>query len=138
MQFKNVTIYATSGMFGVSRIAAKEAQVTVEPYAQYARALRVVFKAPRKRNARGFMVAYDPFLVIVEGLNGPEPETFVEKPAGVTGLIIKESKYSSCDPRYQTEALELIEKTGCKVLFKAVGEVPVLPEEQPAAKGAVA
>ena len=119
---KKVTIYLTSSFLGnVTRTEARLYETGRRRYAQYERAPYLKFKPKGKRKFRIWHGTFQPYAVVVEGWDGPDPgngfnpsETFEYGPLGkVTGAS---AKYSSFDPRYKSDFDAVLEASGAKII----------------------
>lgn len=122
MKTGKVTMYVKGEFLGnVVKIEAKEAEIEIKPFAQYTKAVHVTFKKPRQKKARCLVQSYSPSLLVLEGWGHPDPASPwtppVERENGVT---VRESKYSSCDERWQSDfngtMAEYLEKNGATVV----------------------
>jgi len=102
---RKVTIYTTSDFMG--SIVKREGTLIdfgVQKYAQFDRCPFVRYTPKGKRNPAGFCKTFQPYLLIIDGWNHPNPDDFFND--GVTnadGVTIKESRYISFDERYKTD-----------------------------------
>lgn len=100
----------------IIKIEATEATIEIKPYAQYPNAVHVTFRKPRQRKDRGFVQSYRPSLLVLDGWGHPDPAS----PWKPISEGCSESKYMSCDERWQSDfdaAIEAyIETTGTLVL----------------------
>ena len=108
---EKVTIYAGSGMFGVHKIEGKLIAHGRKKFAQYDNAPFIHFVEKGKRTPKGYCEGYKPFFLILKGHGHPNPDDpFVTNDLdGVPGMVIKKSRYASCDSRYQTDFNALID-----------------------------
>lgn len=101
-----VTMYY-GGSFGVQKLECKLIDFGTKPYAQYKDAAFVRYVPKGKRKPCGFVMGYHPFILILEGVNHPNPDDAFG-PAKITvyesgEVITKQTRYSSFDERYNTE-----------------------------------
>jgi hypothetical protein len=103
---KMVTIYTTTefGM-GIAKWTGKLVDFGRMKYAQYDSAPFFTFVPKRKRSAFRFVKASHTYVLILEGVNHPEPADFYgEAKKSEDGLVtIKESRYTAFDDRYKNE-----------------------------------
>ena len=99
-----VTLYFHGG-FGMSKIEATRLKVEVREHAQYARGVYVEFLPKRARKLRGFVQAYGPSLVVLEGWGHPDPDDafLPEEPGQAEDVTIRRGRYSMCDPRWESD-----------------------------------
>jgi hypothetical protein len=97
------TIYVSSA-FGWDTIEAHDVLIEVGNYAQYARALHVSFRLPRKRKRKDF-VRTDHKVVVIEGWGHPP---FVKDAFGATEDGCSSSRYSSFSAAYTVEFREAL------------------------------
>lgn len=101
-----VTMYY-GGSFGVQKCECKLIDFGTKPYAQYKDAAYVKYVPKGKRKPCGFVLTSYPFLIIIEGVNHPNPaDSF--GPSKTThydsgSVVTKETRFSSFDERYKTE-----------------------------------
>jgi hypothetical protein len=93
-----VTIYI-GGSFGVSKHEATLIDHGRQRYAQYEAAPFVTFTPRGKRKARSWAQGYHPYLLILAGHGHPDPQAWLVPAAGGDQV----SRYSSCDPRWETD-----------------------------------
>ena len=101
-KYTDCTLYM-GGMMGYRKILCKWVEVSVVPYAQYKAAIRLKFLEKGKRKPRGFMLAYKPQATIVRGHATPEPNDWLTAPEKNGPITTRQSVYSACDPRWQTD-----------------------------------
>ena len=117
MTFKNVTLQTVGG-FGVSSYTCKEVELTCKPYAQYPKALEVMFLEKGKRNRRGFTASGDhAFILIVPQVAEAKPADPFSPSVASGGMIVRQTRYSSYDSRYQSEHLAQLDEAGVPALF---------------------
>lgn len=107
------TIVRSGGMGFVFSVCCVLEEVRVEPYAQYPETFLLVVKPQRKRSLVGYRVYNSPGrgeLVIWEGYENPNVDMFGPARPSVTGMVVRESRYSSCDPRYMIDAFNSVSK----------------------------
>lgn len=111
--FKNVTIYRSSAMFGISKTDCKSVTVkTGQKYAQYTDAVRVEYLEKGKRTLRAFILDYKPWLRIVETKHAIAPDD----PMVPNGDGSSASRYTSCDPRWETDFETKLDAFGVRLL----------------------
>ncbi len=100
LTFTNVAIYRSGAMFGVNRTDCKEVKVTLGvKYAQYNDAVRVEYLEKGKRTKRAFVLSYSPWLRICALKDAVTPASAMDS----NGDGSSTSRYTSCDPRYETD-----------------------------------
>jgi len=107
------TIVRSTGMGFVSSVCFELVEVRFEPYAQYRESFLIVAKPQRKRNLVGFRVYNAPGsgeLVIWEGYEKPKTDMFGDPETSDTGMVVRQSRYTSCDPRYMIDAFNSVSK----------------------------
>lgn len=108
MKPENLFTVYTNGVFGVSKQEVKLLDFGTKKYAQYNNAVFVHFIKKGKRKPEGFVKGYKPYMLILEGINHPEPADAFG-PVQVKGdLETKMTRFSSFDDRYLTEFDEKI------------------------------
>lgn len=107
-----VTIYTSGEFFGsINKYEGKLVECGTKQYAQYDHAPYVFFIPKGKRKARGFVKGYQPWIVIVKGVGHPTPpDMFTAPRMSESGMMVKESRYSSFDDRYKTEFNPVIDQ----------------------------
>lgn len=107
-RFEKATIYTVSEFTGmVTRTEVRSGKAYIGRYAQYEKAVRVSFIPKGKRTLRAFARGSRPYVLILEGHGHPEPESFTEPVEG-DQVTITRSRYTSCDPRFVTDFIEMI------------------------------
>jgi hypothetical protein len=103
-QLGKVTIYYVGefGM-GVRKIEAKEVTICVGPFAQYASAIEVTFKAPRQRRSRYFRQTSHPSILVLDGWGHPDPEAIFKapEPGHTPGVTVATAKFTAFDPAWR-------------------------------------
>lgn len=99
---KKCTVYYKGGM-GIVRKVVKRVEVECGKYAQFNNALFVTYREPRQRRDRCFTQTDFPSLLIVEGVDTPEPASMWGSHSTRGGVTTSRSRYSSCDPRWQSD-----------------------------------
>lgn len=108
MKFENVTMYRAGEMIGgIHATVCKSIEITFGvKYAQYNDAVKVVYLEKGKRNMRGFTlcgphrwfrVCATPKAITPDAAMIPSPSM------STSGMACTISRYTSCDPRYQTD-----------------------------------
>lgn len=96
-----VTIYTVNGFGSISMYIGTLLELGRKVYAQYNNAPYIKYIPKGKRKAVGYIKGYKPFLVVLKGINHPEPNCMFDKPIEQpNGLITSKSTYSSFDDRY--------------------------------------
>ena len=103
------TLYSC-GMFGTSRIEVKQLVAFVGAYAQYSKAIQVVYVEKGKRRPQQAVMTYAPSLVIFDGYGHAEPGS----PFVATGGGCFMTTRASYDPVYRDEHDTLIERVTCE------------------------
>ena len=116
-----VTMYRKSNFLG--NIIADEITLIGfgrREYAQYASVPFVKFKKKRGRNVLEYNPGgYEPFVLIVDGWNNPNPSDGYDQVEKRNGLTIRKSSYACFDERYISDFNELIENENLNVIFDA-------------------
>lgn len=111
-EFQNVKLYL-SGMFGVVSTTCKTLKITTGvKYAQYDNATRIEYVEKGKRLGRRLILDYKPWLLVVDQKNAINPHD---------GDGSKVSRYTSFDPRYQTDFEDGLAAKGTPILL-SIGE----------------
>jgi hypothetical protein len=99
---KGYTIYFTS-LYGIGKVEAKEIVEVTEMGG-------VEYLPLRGRRNRVIMPYYSPFILVLNGLNLPEPgDPFLPPEEGATaGVTTQRGKYRSTDPRWVSDLLETL------------------------------
>ncbi len=118
--FEKATLYYVSGMFGYHKTEAKNVTIELIRYAQYDRAYKVTFVPKGKRSPKAFVKCgiNSPFIV-VKGFDNPDVASWLTPEEGGGSM----SRYSSCDPRWQSEFDAAIVKHGVEVAFDGRGAI---------------
>lgn len=100
-----VTIFSKSefGM-GINKYEGKLLNTGVKPYAQYNKAPFVEFIPKRKRKGVKIIKGYSPYLVVLEGKHPDlDPENPMQIISQTEDIVVRQSKYSSFDSRYESD-----------------------------------
>ena len=101
-KYENCTIYYQGSFgFGYNKLECKWVEIEIGKYAQYGAAVHVKLLQKGKRKPVGFVQTYKPSLVVVLGHGQPDVEDKMVK----IDEISSRSKYSSCDPRWESDFL---------------------------------
>jgi hypothetical protein len=116
-----VTIYTRSEFFG--NIVKREAylkEIKIGKWAQYGKAVYTTMKIKHKRGFQTNVQSYNPYIVIVEGWNRPDPKDMFDVIEQRENVTVKKSSYSSFDDRFSTDFDSLVDsgKIGT-VIFEA-------------------
>ena len=112
-----VTIYTTSEFFGsVVKYEGTLIEHGTKKYAQYEQAPFVTFIPKGKRKALSFVKAYNPYLIICQGWDCPEPGGMFGESHVKGDVIIKASKYASFDDQYKTDFNELLSRSNVDII----------------------
>ncbi len=104
MENKLITIYSTSEFMGnVTKTEAKLIECGIRKYAQYDKAPFVAFIPKGKRKGFQYIKGYQPYLLVIEGHNHPDPDSMFKAPIVTDTVTVRESKYLSFDDRYKTD-----------------------------------
>jgi len=114
-EFKNVTIFFPSEFYGVNSVFCKSLVIERAPYAQYRKATKITWKAPRQRKARTQTLAHNQALVIVDG-QAPSFENFSAPRAVAEGVSVSSGLYRSFDPRWSEDMFKHADNCG-QVLY---------------------
>ncbi len=105
--FENVTMYRTGEFLGgIHATVCKSLELTFNvKYAQYNDAVEVRYIEKGKRNMRGFtLCGASRWLRVCSVKEAIEPDSaMVPSESSTPGMTCKVSRYTSCDPRYQTD-----------------------------------
>ena len=104
------TIYFKS-TFGVTKQEVTLIKHGTMEYAQYSSAPFVEYKKKRARKITKLVQGYNPNILIISGWDQIDTTDAFNKEerCGPYGLVVKSSKYTSFDERYQTEFDEMIQ-----------------------------
>lgn len=84
-------------------------EVCKKDYAQYRNVAHITYKPKGKRTNYVTRSAYSPYILVLEGWDHPEPDSFLG-PAKTQGdVVIRESRYLSFDDRYKTDFDNIID-----------------------------
>jgi hypothetical protein len=100
------TIYWTGDFGGgPNKTEVKLLDVGTKPYAQHASAAYAVFVPKGKRKPRQIgPEGFHPYILVLEGWDHPEPDDcFTPRELSTTGCVVRRSRYTMFDERYQTE-----------------------------------
>jgi hypothetical protein len=118
--FSNVTFYVKGGM-SITRVDAKTLKIKVKQYAQYERAIFLTWLGKGKRQERGMVISpYHTFFVLVNRADAIDPDSMLDsttRQVSDNGTVTTRGRYSSCDPRWQTDFAGKIEATGITPLI---------------------
>lgn len=105
MQNIKATLYRRGDFLGaIHKIEVRAISVTREKYAQYASAVHVEYIEPRQKRARMFVDSHKPSVLVLEGWGHPDPDSaFGSEEQAAPGVTLSRSRYSSCDPRWQSD-----------------------------------
>ena len=105
MQNIKATLYRRGEFLGaIHKIEVRAISVTREKYAQYESAVRVEYIEPRQKRARTFVDSYKPSVLVLDGWGHPDPDSaFGPEEQTAPGVTLSKSRYSSCDPRWQSD-----------------------------------
>ncbi len=99
---KLATIYS-SGMFGVQKTEGVIIDFGTKAYAQYDNAPFVHFIKKGKRKPEGFIKGFQPYILILDGINHPDVDSPFGDVVQGNGVTTNMTRYSSFDERYLTE-----------------------------------
>lgn len=114
-----VTIYTRSEFIGnVVAIRARLLGHGRKAYAQYDQAPYVRYVEKGKRTVRGIVQGYNPYILIVEGWDTPEPDSMMgeSKSGNVPGCTIRQSRYASFDPGWVKDFEAVLAKSSVNVI----------------------
>ena len=121
-----ITVYTTSEFFGsVVKYEGKLVEYGRKKYAQYDSAPYVHFIPKGKRKTFGIIKGYKPYLLIVEGWDAPEPDSFLGEAKESGDVVVRQSRYRSFNEGYTKDFDELIAKSNVKIIadFREKGGV---------------
>lgn len=107
LSLEKATVYR-SAMFGWVAVEAHDVLLEYGPYAQYARALHVSYRRPRKRSREGFVDAAHGAhnrVVVIKGWGHPALVRDPLEPSALGGSV---TRYASFDPAYTVEFREAL------------------------------
>jgi len=104
-ELKKITVYRTTDMFGsVVKNEGYLIDYGVCKYAQYNNAPFVSFIPKGKKNGVKIIKDYNPYLMVLDGWNKPEPkDMFSEKEIDSNDVTIRQSTYLSFSEKYKTD-----------------------------------
>lgn len=112
-----VTIYFRSDFgMGVHAIEARLVEHGTRKWAQYDAAPYVDFVPKRARKVRRIQQSYKPSLLIIKGWNQPKPDGIYGETEERGGVVVSRSRYSSCDPRWQSDFDAMIAASGVEIV----------------------
>lgn len=115
LEFKDVTVVCKGGFLGLSVVYCKELSIEFKAYAQYSRATGVRYKEPKQRKFRGTVLGYDQELAVFDGK--VEYDNFSPEKVSESGVVTRQSKFSSCADEWDTELGNLIEQHKDRLLY---------------------
>lgn len=119
--FTNCAIYLKNEFMGnIDRYDCREVTITEGvKYAQYERAIRVLFTPKRRRRVCEVYLTYKPFMVLLAAADAIEPDSLLTPavPSG-TGAMISQGRYMSFDSRWESDFLATLDAKGLKPLVK--------------------
>jgi hypothetical protein len=122
--FENVTMYRTGEFLGgIHKLDCKSIEVTFDvKYAQYNDAVQVKYMEKGKRTLRGFVLSgASRWLRVCPQAQAIEPDpSMIPSESSTPGMTCKVSRYTSCDPRYETDFEDKAEAAGVNWLV-AIG-----------------
>lgn len=127
---KKVTIYVKGEFMGnFHKVEATAYLVELVPYAQYADAVRFVFKGKGKRLLRAAVQTFRPSLVVLEGWGHIDPPgMWGGKAVESAGVTLVQSTYTSCDEGWNHDFNKLltdyVAKSGAKILHDFRNHTP--------------
>jgi hypothetical protein len=99
--------------YGYTTIQARDVEVRIGRYAQYAAAVFCSFTPRGKRSQRAIVGTYAPGLVILDGWVDPQvPDTHHAPVDGGNGVTVQAGRALSCSPMWTQEALAAAQATG--------------------------
>lgn len=116
--FDNITMYR-DGMIGLARIDCRSMTVTTGvKFAQYNDAVRVEYVEKGKRKGHSFMLGHGKWLRVVDTANAIDTQALVKMPSVPgSGVECRQSRYASCDPRWETDFEDELARLGISVLY---------------------
>ena len=76
IEFEKATIYTTGEFMGnIIKVEVRRGEVKVAPYAQHTDAVHVRYVPKGKRNERGFVKSFKPFVLVLEGHGHPDADS---------------------------------------------------------------
>lgn len=113
--FEKSTLYLRGELLGIVKYEVRSLTVTTGVlYAQHHDAVRVCFVPKGKRKTRSTVLTHNPYVIVVDGWGvSLTPDNPFGAPAcGASGVIIAKSRYSSFDPRWESDFDALLEASG--------------------------
>lgn len=116
-----VTVYLKGEFMGnIQKIEGYLIDTGRMPYAQYRDAPFVDIKPRRKQKVRRYRQTFQPYMVIVEGWNAPDPDGIFGAPVTETaGLTVQKGRYAAFDEGWQKDFDAVLDKAiagGLKVV----------------------
>lgn len=106
-----ITVYTTSEFMGnVQRYEGYLIATGLMKYAQYDNAPFVSFIPKGKRNGVRIVRGYNPYVLVLNGWDRPEPDSMFGESRHENGVTIKESRYQSFDDGYKIDFNNVIDK----------------------------
>ena len=96
------TVYFKGGL-GIVAMRCTKVAVKSGRFAQYSDALFVTYRETRKRKDRTMTQTYAPSVLVVEGHDAPAPDDVWGSHEVTPTATISRGRYSSCDPRWQSD-----------------------------------
>ena len=119
------------GAISMLKVEVRNVSSLTRPYAQYRSAVSVRWTPKGKRNERSTVETTFASILVLDGWGHPEPMGMWDESKTVThenGITTGRARYSSCDPKCQSDfdtmIADHITKTGAKVLLDLRGHNP--------------
>lgn len=105
--FENVTVYQSGDFMGnIIRRDMKKLTIRIGKYAQYHKAINLIYLEKGKQKMRQTWVAsHSPFVVVVPTNKAINPDEMygASEPGSTPGVSVARSRYSSFDPRWESD-----------------------------------
>ena len=99
-----VTLYYRGGLGSIVKVEARSFGHTLRRYAQYPSAIAYRYVPKGKRAPRSGGQDYAPSLLVLEGHGHPDPDdAYLPAVKGSDGATSARGRYTSCDPRWQSD-----------------------------------
>lgn len=111
IEFEKATIYTTSEFMGnIIKTEVRKGEVEIKPYAQYSKAVHVLYVPKGKRKKRGFVKSHEPFVLILEGHGHPDADSlYDEAEATQDGKVsVSRGRYRCFHPGWVSDFRALI------------------------------
>jgi hypothetical protein len=122
----NVTLYTKGdpmcmNIGNIRKIECRTLKIEIGPYAQYENAIKLTWIAKGQRREREMVQTSFPDAVILTGHGHVDPDSahLPERPGATPGVMVSQSRYRSCDSRWQgdfdVKLAAYLETSGAKI-----------------------